>query len=246
LGEALFGRQPLDVPATELRGLRRCQGPGFLEGGDGRGSKPPLLPTGRVAQEIGAPAQVGDQLCGAGIALQPTKRDQAADIDRNPPAAHADKLPRQQRRSQPGMDQPGGLEPRAVVPPEKNRQDRRPGMADEAADGGAPGRIGNLEAGQFQVRDLPGREHEQHAAVLEPAHGFPHGADIDARRAAAAEQFDRDGQIPQLGDAIQENVRHDFHVRPAAQENVRQNDALNPSEGMVADDYGRTLPGNVL
>ena len=104
-------------------------------------------------------------------------------------------------------------------------------------------RIGNLETGQPQVRNLAGREHEQHTAVLEPAHGFPHGADIDAGRAAAVERVDRDCQIPQLGDAIQENVRHDFHIGPATQENVRHDDALYSAERVVADDNGRAFPG---
>jgi hypothetical protein len=119
-------------------------------------------------------------------------------------------------------------------------------MADDAADGGTPNRICDLETGQPQVRNLPGREHEQHTAVLEPAQGFPHGADIDASRAAAAERVDRDGQIPQLGDAIQENVRHDFHIGPATQESVHHDDAFNPAERVVPDDDGRAFPGDVL
>ena len=119
-------------------------------------------------------------------------------------------------------------------------------MTDDAADGGAPDRIGNLETGQPQVRNLAGREHEQHTAILEPAQGVPHGADIDAGRAAAAERVDRDGQIPQLGDAIQEKVRHDFHIRPTAEESVCHDDAFNPAERVVADDDCRAFPGDVL
>ncbi len=205
-----------------------------------------VLLTGRMAEEIGAPAQVSYKLRVACIALQPTKRDQAADVDRNASAVHAHELSGKQRRSQPRMEEPGRLEPRAVLPSKKYRQDRRPGMTDDAADGGAPGRVGHLEAGQPHVGDLAGRENEQHAAVLEPAQGVPHGADVDADRAAAAEGVDRDGQVPQLGNTVQQTIRHDFHIRPATQENVRHDDAFNAAEGVVADDDRRTFPGDAL
>ena len=132
------------------------------------------------------------------------------------------------------------------MPPEKHRQDRGCGMANEPADGGAPGRIGHLGRGHSQMRDLSGREYEQHAAILEPAQGLPHGTDVGANGPAAAERIDRDRQVPQRGDPIQEKIRHDFYIRSAAQKDVRHDDAFNPAERMIADDDGRAFLGNVL
>ncbi len=94
--------------------------------------------------------------------------------------------------------------------------------------------------------DLSRRKDEQHAAAFKPVEGLPHGADIGANRSAAVERIDRDGQIAQLGDPIQKKVRHDFHIGPAAQENVRHDDAFNSAERMVANDDGRAFLRDIL
>jgi hypothetical protein len=83
------------------------------------------------------------------------------------------------------------------------------------------------------MRHLAGRKDDEHAAVLEMAQRLAHRADVGGRGDVALERIDEDEQLAQLGDAVEQEVGHDLHVRPDRRQKRREHHALDPAERMI-------------
>lgn len=195
-------------------------------------------------EEVGAEAQVGDHLA---VGLEPgqlPEGDGTAHGHAHGGLAQLEGLAGQHDRAQPGMDQARGLEQVAVAAPEKDRQHRGLGPADDPGHAGVPGRVGHQELGELEAGHLARREHGQDVAVLEPAEGLLEPGQAAALGPGRAEGVHGDELLADLGHHAEQEIGHDLHVRPHRAQQLQQGQALDHAEGVVGHHHERALSGD--
>src|SRR5690606_6793064 len=113
---------------------------------------------------------------------------------------------RKHDRPETRMHQPGKLKERPVMPSEVHRHHRCLHAPDDAADGGAPLRIGNAARGEIEMRYFTGREHREQSPFLHPAYGLLHSPDVRARRFAGAERVHKDEMLAKPRNAMEYGI----------------------------------------
>jgi hypothetical protein len=93
--------------------------------------------------------------------------------------------------------------------------------------------IGDAAPPQVDVRHLARREDAQHAAALQPAQALLQRLHVQLGRDVAREGIHEDHGVVQVGHRLQDEVGHQFHVRPDGSQQRPQDDAFDAAERMV-------------
>ena len=188
-----------------------------------------------VAHSVGLLLEEDTQLLRSGVLCNDLGQNGLTHRDAERVALAAEHLARQLERAQSPVNHAQNGERETVVPMEVNGYDGDFELLDEAAHGGLPLAVLDVElAGEFAHR--PGRKEPQGMPLAHMAHGLadaPHTYGT-FRRVIALQGIDSDEIGSHRADIVQDHIHHHLEILAVLPNEFDEHDAVEGSKGMVA------------
>ena len=118
------------------------------------------------------------------------------------------------------------------------RDNRHLELLNQASDGGLPLEVAYMQS-SVDFRDCPGREETERVAILYMCHSTAyslHGY-CSFLRVIGLDRVDGDEGVSHCRDMIEKHIYHNLVILTIFPYDMKQEDTIHPSEGMIADGY---------